>query len=196
MQRNENLKLRHKIQQLEEQLNKLRPSKGEKRKCPFQHFCNTPKRNRKTKYTDLLQYVVNVIPKCTQCEIKVKCSTTESDLTLKPAASDSEDIEAESTVGQGADHTYCNNNAVQFEPETESRKKFDDRNIYDREGNFTTKHVRKAVLVTDSFRISNDAYHEIRTELSGHMPPVGQVKHQKAVMSEEIPYKKHPTVSS
>ena len=71
----------------------------------------------------------------------------------------------------------------------------DYHDIYNSEGNFTSKHIRKAVMVTDNFRISNEAYHEIRLELSGHMPPIGKVKSEKAIMSEEIPYKKHPTVS-
>ena len=95
---------------------------------------------------------------------------------------------------QSEDHSYSNAGERQ-PPVTDHEDLTDNEKIYDTEGNFTKRHLRKAVLVTDNFRISNDAYHEIRAELCGQMPPVGQVKREKAVMSEEIPYIKHPTVS-
>ena len=103
----------------------------------------------------------------------------------------------DTTYHIAADHSYSGQENVDTSVQgTVRRNSSQAHSIYDDEGNFTNRHIRKAVLVTDNYRISHEAYHEIRSELCGHMPPIGKLKIEKAVMSEEIPYFKHRTVSS
>ena len=47
----------------------------------------------------------------------------------------------------------------------------------------------------DCFRISHEAYHELRNSGNGHFPPLHHIMKEKVAMSAEIPYSKHPTVS-
>ena len=46
----------------------------------------------------------------------------------------------------------------------------------------------------DCFRISHEAYHELCMVSKGHLPPLGRLSKEKKIMSEEIPYEKHPKV--
>ena len=66
--------------------------------------------------------------------------------------------------------------------------------IYDAEGNWQKKHIRKLIHVLDSFRISHEGYHELRMVSKGHLPPIWRLMVEKKYMSEEIPYIKHPKV--
>ena len=67
--------------------------------------------------------------------------------------------------------------------------------IYDSDGNWQQKHKRAIIHVMDSFRISHEAYHELRHAGRNHLPPLHHIINEKFIMSEEIPYTKHPTVS-
>ena len=66
--------------------------------------------------------------------------------------------------------------------------------IFDSEGKWQSKHKRSIISVMDSFRISHEAYHELRHAGKGHFPPLHHIVHEKHIMSELIPYIKHPTV--
>ena len=46
----------------------------------------------------------------------------------------------------------------------------------------------------DSFRISHEAYHELRMVSKGHLPPLRRLAAEKAIMSNQIPYIKYPDV--
>ena len=74
---------------------------------------------------------------------------------------------------------------------------FNDTNfseIYDNDGTLNKSHVQKIVHVMDCFRISHEAYHEIRTVSKGHLPLICKVCSEKKLMSEQLPYIKHPRV--
>ena len=48
----------------------------------------------------------------------------------------------------------------------------------------------------DKFQISHEAYHELRMVSKNQLPPVRKIATEKKLMSEEIPYMKHPTVNA
>ena len=90
------------------------------------------------------------------------------------------------------DHTYsCPDNSS---PEHEHMNDIDFAEIYDCDGNWQKLHIRKLVHVMDSYRISHEAYHELRMVSKGHLPPLRRLCIEKKKMSVEIPYIKHPTV--
>ena len=68
--------------------------------------------------------------------------------------------------------------------------------IFDFDGNWQKKHKRKIVAVMDSYHISHKAYHELRLAGKGHFPPLHHIIQEKKLMSDIIPYIKHPTVSN
>ena len=153
-----------------------------------------PKLQRVQDYKPFLQGLTEGIPNCK--DISMSLNMGEQDIRVsfcKTVQAQEKPVEV-AAEEKGPDHTYCNK-PMDVDPEVNKVPEIPADSIYDSDGNFTKAHIRKAVLVTDAFRISNDAYHEIRTELAGHMPPIGKVKFEKGVMSEEIPYQKHPTVS-
>ena len=68
--------------------------------------------------------------------------------------------------------------------------------IFDSQGRWQKLHVWRLIHVLDSFRISHKAYHELRMVCKGHLPPIWWLAKEKKKMSEEIPYIKHPKVST
>ena len=94
------------------------------------------------------------------------------------------------------DHTYHTNNSNGDNEEVEY---FDDVNyseIFDNNGNWLKKHIRRLVHVLDTYRISHEAYHEIRMVLKGHLPPMIRLSNEKHLMSEKIPYIKFAEVQN
>ena len=51
------------------------------------------------------------------------------------------------------------------------------------------------ITVMDTFRISHEAYHELRHAGKGHFPPLHHIVREKTLMSNVIPYIKHESVS-
>ena len=107
-------------------------------------------------------------------------------------ANETEDSQGNSSTDQsfpsGGD---AENNDEEGQPD-----EVDYSEIYDEEGKFTSRHLKKAVYVCDKYRISQEAYHELRMELKGHYPPIYLVKLQKNIMSQRIVYFPHDTVNN
>ena len=95
-----------------------------------------------------------------------------------------------------SDHTYASPNLFQIEDEEYSLDDIDYSSIFDTHGNWQQRHKRCIINVMDSYRISHEAYHKLRHAGKGHLPPLYQIRIKKNLMSKEIPYIKHPTVSS
>ena len=165
-----------------------------KRKCPFKDCSIPTKKTRLEDYKPFLNKILDILPQCTKSSVCIEEDGQPVQLSLCKSSDNTEITSPRKDMAKGADHNYCNNEAGDALPHPTSIES-ENSGIYNADGSFIKKHIRKAVLVTDNFRISNDAYHEIRSELNGHMPPVGKVKLEKSIMSEEIPYQKHPTVS-
>ena len=91
------------------------------------------------------------------------------------------------------DHNYALSHSQP--DETEIFQDLDYSEIYDSLGKWKQNHIRRLIFVMDSFRISHEAYHEIRMVSKGHLPPIGRLAKEKKKMSEEIYYEKHPKVS-
>ena len=66
--------------------------------------------------------------------------------------------------------------------------------IYTCEGQWRKIHICRLIHVLDTFRISHEGYHELRMVSKGHLPPMWRLAKEKVIMSEEIPYIKHPSV--
>ena len=70
------------------------------------------------------------------------------------------------------DHTYT---SYKSHTDNDIGEFFNDVNhseIYDAEGNLSKSHIRQLVHVLDTFRISHEAYHEVRMVSKGHLPPI------------------------
>ena len=48
---------------------------------------------------------------------------------------------------------------------------FDYSEIFDTTGHWKKQHIRRLIHVMDNFRISHDAYHELKIVSKGHLPP-------------------------
>ena len=57
------------------------------------------------------------------------------------------------------------------------------------------KKRRFVVSLMDEFKLSQKGYHEFRYLISKKAPPIHHIKQERVVMSGQIPYIKHPTVS-
>ena len=91
------------------------------------------------------------------------------------------------------DHSYTD--SLVDENDGNEDTDIDYSDIFEEDGKFTKRHLQKAVYVCDKYRISQEAYHELRMELRGHYPPIWIVKLQKNIMSQRIVYFPHDTVN-
>ena len=102
-------------------------------------------------------------------------------------------IHSENQVNFSLDHTYCAQDTHIGENDNFTDLNYSE--IYDSSANWQKSHIRRIIYVMDCFQISHEAYHELRMVSKGHLPPIGRLSKEKKVMSEEIPYHKHPKVN-
>ena len=94
------------------------------------------------------------------------------------------------------DHTYFSKPLMQDEENFDDFQDLNYSEIFDNHGNWEKLHIRRLVHVLDTFRISHEAYHELRMVSKGHLPPISRLTKEKKLMSEEIPYIKEDKVST
>ena len=90
------------------------------------------------------------------------------------------------------DHSYAHASEEHDVDDDFNDSNYDE--IYDKHGKWLKKHIRRIIFVLDSFRISHEGYHELRMVSKGHLPPIWRISKEKTIMSETIPYIKHPQV--
>ena len=155
------------------------------------------KRQRLGCYRDVLFGCLSQIEKCHRAEISLWLDTNRIQFSWSPKdfKHDDDDDDSERTHSKQlmVDHSY----ASQRNDTTENEHDYQDVNfseIFDCAGNWKKSHIRSLIHVLDSFRISQEAYHELRMVSKGHLPPLCRLSREKAKMSEEIPYEKIPNV--
>ena len=66
--------------------------------------------------------------------------------------------------------------------------------IFDVDGNWRQRFLRKIIHVMDKYKISHEAFHELRMVSIGYLPPVYRIQIEKKRMSEVVPYTKDESV--
>ena len=94
-----------------------------------------------------------------------------------------------------SDHSYASAKLLNSQHENCDSDDIDYSTIFDSDGNWQKQHKRSVINVMDCYRISHKAYHELRYAGKGHFPPLCQIIKEKASMSTEIKYIRHPTVN-
>ena len=158
----------------------------------------------RTKYRRLNEYRENIfetlqnLDVCHRAEInlwlpdnKIKYSWSPNDFE-KCLPSQNENL-TPSLVSIMHDHSY--GHPKEHVSDHDHLNDVDYSKIFDNEGKWTKDHIRRLIHIMDSFRISHQAYHELRMVSKGHLPPIGKISYQKNIMSETLTYTKHPTVS-
>ena len=92
------------------------------------------------------------------------------------------------------DHSYVSNNDTINNIEEDEFEDLNYSEIYNCDGSWKRNHLQCLVHVLDSYRISHEAYHELRLVSKGHLPPIWRLVVEKNSMSDQIPYIKHPQV--
>ena len=62
------------------------------------------------------------------------------------------------------------------------------KEIFDEEGNWNKIFLRKIIHVMDKYKISHDAFHELRMVSIGYLPLINRIKAEKCKMSTEVNY--------
>ena len=169
-----------------------------KRKSFSQAKCDRTKRQRVSEYKDILFTTINEkIPLCKRAQLTLWLDGKTVNYSWK-----SKDFKHAGT-GQiqpvnfqpRFDHSYASSKLIDYgSDDDDDLSDIDYSSIFHSEGNWQQKHKRSIIHVMDSYRISHEAYHELRHAGKGHFPPLYQIHLEKIVMSGEIPYIKHPTV--
>ena len=157
------------------------------------------KRRRLNFYKDMLIETLKQMDSCKKaqvtlwiCEQKVHFTWSNDD--FNNSTNDSSQQISSNVRNIYHEHTY----GWYPKPSREEAKDFNDTDlseIFESSGHWRKIHLRRLIHVLDSYRISHEGYHELRMVSKGHLPPISKITREKTIMSEEIPYTKHPTVS-
>ena len=168
-----------------------------KRKSWSQIKCEHTKRKRVSQFGEyVLTSIKNNIDECQGADLTLSIGSEKLNYQwkskhFKDASSNSDPVPDLSHLN---DHTYVKD--FKRQPDrTEDPNSVDYSEIFDDDGNWRIRHIRKIINVMDKFRISHEAYHELRMSSKSKLPPIGQIVKEKIIMSECLPYEKHPTVS-
>ena len=159
------------------------------------------KRRRFATYKEHIFSALREIEFCHRAEItiwvhdtRVHFSWSPSDFSQMKTSTEAQSVDTNSFDKIDHDHSYaCDREEILKEHDTYDDVDYSE--IYTNKGNWKIQHVRRLVHVLDCFRISHEAYHELRMVSKGHLPPIRRLSVQKKIMSEQIDYIKHPTVS-
>ena len=67
---------------------------------------------------------------------------------------------------------HCDRTKAMSDDDDDDLNDLDYSEIFDSHGNWKKKHKRHIIHVMDSYRISHEAYHELRHAGKGHFPPL------------------------
>ena len=70
------------------------------------------------------------------------------------------------------DHSYAAQRNNNYDDQDDRFHDIDFFEIFHLDGSWHKTHIRHLVHVLDSFRISHQAYHELRMVSKGHLPPI------------------------
>ena len=181
-------------------INNPGPPEKRRKKNWHQIKCDRTKHRRFNEYRDAILATLRQINVCHQAHITMWLPENPITFSWGPEDFNNDrQITVNSTKSNEVlqdilnDHSY-----VERIDCTQDECSFNDINfseIYETDGSWNKIHIRRIVHVMDCFRISHEAYHEMRLVSKGHLPPIWKISAEKKVMSEQLPYIKHPTVS-
>ena len=177
------------------QLPKYSPKNSRKRKQWEEIKSVRTKYRRFNEYKDHLFSTLQEIKVCHRAEITMWLPENKISFSWSPKHFRQE---LDCTAKAKSSNLLSDHNYVRISEEMDDEDSFEDVNyseIFDDEGNWRKTHIKRLIHVMDSFRISHQAYHELRMVSKGHLPSLGRITSQKKIMSEKIPYTLHPKVS-
>ena len=172
-------------------------SKSRKHKTWDKIKCEKTKQQRLYDYKHKLVEVLKQTEQCHRAEMTLWLGENRVQFSLKPkdfSCSDHEEVNANVHHEYiHSEHSYTSKRHC-LDADSEEFKDVDYSNIYDSHANWRNDYLRRIIHVMDCFRVSQEAYHEIRMVSKGHLPPLSRLVKEKKVMSEEIPYVKFENV--
>ena len=136
-----------------------------KRKCWTQLKCERTKHQRVSEYGSSVLNTINV--NFSQCK-RAQLSLFMGDKTVNFSWT-SKDMQKCSNAQQSAlqfsnmyDHSYACSKLVDHDSKEDDIADIDYNSIFDSEGKWQPKHKRSIITVMDCYRISHEAYHELR----------------------------------
>ena len=183
------------LQRIISNLNEEPPcNKSRKRKKRDSIKTEKTKRQRLGYYKEILFTCLSKIEKCHRAEISLWLDNNRIQFSWCPNDFKHDKTESEMQKSQQLfEHSY----ASAANEINENDEEYEDVNfseIFDTRGNWKRSHIRSLIHVLDSFRISQEAYHELRMVSKGHLPPIHRLCMEKGKMSDEISYEKIPNV--
>ena len=163
------------------------------------------KRHQIDKYESiLLETIKKTVKHCKGANVSLKIGDKNVNFSWNAKDLTSEMLNAGTPVQQGVvvrpshilDHSYAKPEILRpLNEHDEDAYEVDYSNIFDGRGKWQKRHTRGIIHIMDNFRISHEAYHELRHAGKGHFPSLTAIMKEKRKMSQEIPYIRHPTVS-
>ena len=174
----QNQQLNQEVLNLRNQVQDERPKIFHKR---WDQVARQTQRKRKAEYFNVFDRAISKVPECKKAKLTLRiCS---EDVTLKWSLGDMQN-HRDTLRNQGfrfRDPPILQADESESETEqTPQRRKLKRRFV---------------VSLMDEFKLSQRGYHEFRHLISKEAPPIHHIKQERVVMSNQIPYIKHPTVS-
>ena len=157
--------------------------------------CEWTKRQRLSQYGNIvLNHIQKNTPQCKWAELFLCISGKQVNYSWRPTHFKG------SSLGKNKNnmffhHDHCYAAEPLSDDDDDDEIDIDYSKIFDCHGNWQVMHKRTIGHVMDTYRISHEAYHELRHAGKGHFPPLSHIRKEKEKTSAEIPYIKHSTVS-
>ena len=156
--------------------------------------CDHTKHQRISHYGEfVLSTIKDNMPQCIQAEMCLCLGEQRVNYSWQCKDLNSSENELKNGLTNG-DHSYAAKQPMN--DHDDDLLDVDYSKIFDTQGNWQTRHKRSLITVLDAFRISHEAYHELRQAGKSHFSPLHHIIKEKGIMSDIIPYVKHPTVSN
>ena len=174
---NENDDLTHEVRNLTGRLQNYKPKIYHK---GWQNIACQTRRKRKADYNQMFDDVLQRIPECKKAKLQLRLGN--QDVSFKWNL---QDMQNHRNALKRNGHTIRDPTIL---PEDESDSDHDTLPV-------EKKRRRSVVSLMDEFKLSQKGYHEFRYLISKAAPPLHHIKNERVIMSGQIPYIKHPTVS-
>ena len=152
------------------------------------------KLKRKRNYKEILDESMRYVTECKRA--KVTLTLGEHDVNLNWSEKEMTDHRKRLGLSTGNDTT--NESSDENSEESTETLNFTNEQpnqIFNSDFTYTSRHKRKIITVLDHHRVSHRTYHAMRRAGKGELPPISQIKKEKAKMSKEIPFDTDEMVS-
>ena len=172
---------RLRLKSLENIENRKKCGRKRKRKSWERVKCERTKRQCFNEYANkMFQAIPQKSPFCKRAQLCLNMSDkiVNFNWTSQDLKRDAQTLEIVN-FSEKSDHSYATPKLIRSIESNDDFENIDYHKIFDSERNWQKEHKRLIINIMDTYRISHEAYHELRQAGKGHFPPLHQIRKER-----------------